>query len=168
MVSRRTLRNVPFGRDVAVAYAIVVALSLPKFVPFQPVQIPPSLSIVAYDLVEVAAPPLTPYYPIAFPVFLYVIAIGSAGIARKFRSTDSEQSPWRQTLGGVRLVVGIVSLGFGAFVGGASDGRSPFVATDLRQDRPDRPDPGFERTDRSSARRAVRVDRPFRYPHYDR
>ena len=132
MVSRHTLRNALLGRDVAIAYALIVALYLLKFIPFQPVQIPPSL-IVAYDLVEVALPFLTPYYPIAFPLFLYVLAIGGAEIPRKLRGTDSEQTAWLQTLGGVCLIIGILSLGFGAFVGGPlvspTDNPTPLAIT---------------------------------------
>ena len=133
MVSRHTLRNALLGRDVAVAYAIIAALYLLKFVPFQPVQLPPYLLIVAYDLVEVALPLLTPYYPVAFPAFLYVLAIGGAGIARTLRGTDGEQSAWLQTLGGVCLLVGVLSLGFGAFVGGplvsSTDNPTPLAIT---------------------------------------
>ncbi len=133
MVSRRTLRNALFGRDVAIAYAILVALYLLKSVPFQPAQIPPYLLIVTYDLVEVAIPFLTPYYPIAFPLFLYVLAVSGAGITRRRRVPDSDQSAWLQTLGGVCLLVGILSLGFGAFVGGplvaSTDNPTPLAIT---------------------------------------
>ncbi|MDZ7745866.1 MAG: hypothetical protein U5K28_04845 [Halobacteriales archaeon] len=89
--------------------------------------------IVAYDFVEVALPFLTPYYPIAFPLFLYALAIGGAAITRKFRATDSQQSAWLQTLGRVCLIIGILSLGFGAFVGGPlvspTDNPTPLVIT---------------------------------------
>jgi len=133
MVSRHTLRKSLLSRDVAVAYTILVALYLLKFIPFQPVQIPPYLLIVAYDLVEVALPFLTPYYPVAFPLFLYVLAIGGAGLARKLRATDSGQTAWLQTLGGVCLIIGILSLGFGAFVGGPlvspTDNPTPLAIT---------------------------------------
>jgi hypothetical protein len=133
MVSRHTLRNILLGRDVAIAYALIVALYLLKFIPFQPVQIPPYLLIVAYDLVEVALPFLTPYYPIAFPLFLYVLAIGGAEITRRVRGTDSEQTAWLQTLGGVCLIIGLFSLGFGAFVGGPlvspTDNPTPLAIT---------------------------------------
>lgn len=133
MVSRRTLRNALLGRDVAIAYAIIVALYLLKFIPFQPTQIPPYLLIVAYDLVEVALPVLTPYYPIVFPLFLYVLAVGGASLTRIFRATDGQQSAWLQTLGGVCLIIGILSLGFGAFVGGPlvspTDNPTPLAIT---------------------------------------
>jgi hypothetical protein len=122
MVSRQPLRKILLGRDVAIVYALIVGLYLLKFIPFQPVQIPPHLLIVAYDMVEVAVPFLTPYYPIAFPLFLYVLAVGGAGITRKLRATDSEQSAWLEALGGVCLIISIFSLGFGAFVGG------PFIS----------------------------------------
>ncbi|MDG5777396.1 hypothetical protein VB779_21215 [Haloarculaceae archaeon H-GB11] len=133
MVSRHTLRKSLLGRDVAIAYAMLVVLYLLKFVPFQPVQIPPYLLIVTYDLVEVALPFLTPYHPIAFPLFLYVLAVSGAGITRKLRATDSDKSAWLQTLGGVCLLIGILSLGFGAFVGGPlvspTDNPTPLAIT---------------------------------------
>lgn len=133
MVPRQILRNGLFGRDVAIAYAIIVALYFLKFIRFQPVQIPPYLLIVAYDLVEVTLPFLTPYHPVGFPLFLYLLAIGGAGITRRLRTTDGEQGAWLQTLGGVCLIVGIVSLGFGAFVGGpvvsATDNPTPLAIT---------------------------------------
>lgn len=133
MVSRYTPRNALLGRDVATAYAIIVALYVLKFVPFQPVGIPPYLLIVAYDLVEVVLPFLTPYYPIAFPLFLYVLAVSGAGITRRLRDTDSAHSSWLQTLGGVCLVIGLLSLGFGAFVGGPlvspTDNPTPLAIT---------------------------------------
>lgn len=133
MVSRQTLRNTLLGRDVTIAYAIIVALYLLKFIPFQPVQIPPYLLIVAYDLVEVAIPFLTPYYPIAFPLFLYVLAIGAAGITRKFPTTAGGQSAWLRVLGGVCLIIGLISLGFGTFVGGPlvspTDNPTPLAIT---------------------------------------
>jgi hypothetical protein len=132
MVSRRTLRNALLGRDVAIAYAVIVVLYLLKFVPFQPTQIPPYLLIVAYDLTEVAFPFLTPYYPIAFPLFLYVLAVSGAGITQKLRGTD-DQTAWLQTLGGVCLIIGLISLGFGAFVGGPlispTDNPTPLAIT---------------------------------------
>lgn len=133
MVSRQTLRNALFGRNVAIAYTIIVALYLLKSIPFQPVQIPPYLLIVAYDLVEVALPFLTPYYPVAFPSFLYVLAVGGAGIARALHAADGEQSAWLRTLGGVCLIIGVLSLGFGAFVGGPlvspTDNPTPLAIT---------------------------------------
>jgi hypothetical protein len=36
MLSRETRRNALFARDVVIAYAIIVALYLLKFIPFQP------------------------------------------------------------------------------------------------------------------------------------
>lgn len=133
MVSHHTLRKFLLGRDVAIAYTILVALYLLNFIPVQPVQIPAYLLIVAYDLVEVALPFLTPYYPIAFPLFLYVLAVAGAGLTRKLRTTDSEQAAWLQTLGGVCLLIGILSLGFGAFVSGPlvspTDNPTPLAIT---------------------------------------
>lgn len=111
MSSPNTLRNALVGRDVAIAFALIVALYLLKFILFQPVQVPPYLLIVAYDFVEVAIPVLTPYHPVAFPVFLYVLAIGgpespgqfdprTVGSHRGCRRSgasvsSSEPSPWR-------------------------------------------------------------------------
>ncbi len=133
MVSPRTLRKTLLGGDVAVAYAILVALYLLKFVPFQPTQIPPYLLIVAYDFVEVAVPILTPYYPVGFPLFLYLLAIVGAGVTRILRSGDNEQFAWYQTLGGVCLLIGTLSLVFGAFVGGPvvspTDNLTPLAIT---------------------------------------
>ena len=89
--------------------------------------------IVAYDLVEVVLPFLTPYYPLGFPLFLYVLALGGAYITRALRVTDDDRSAWLQTLGGVCLVIGILSLGFGAFVGGplvsSTDNPTPLATT---------------------------------------
>jgi hypothetical protein len=131
--SRGTRRNALFGRDVVIAYALIVALYLLKFISFQPGQIPPYLLIVAYDLVEVVLPFLTPYYPLGFPLFLYVLALGGAYITRALRVTDDDRSAWLQTLGGVCLVIGILSLGFGAFVGGplvsSTDNPTPLATT---------------------------------------
>ena len=133
MPSRGTRRNALFGRDVVIAYALIVALYLLKFVPFQPGQIPPYLLIVAYDVVEGVLPVLTPYYPLGFPLFLYVLALGGASITRALRVTDNDRSAWLQTLGGVCLVIGILSLGFGAFVGGplvsSTDNPTPLAIT---------------------------------------
>lgn len=133
MVPRQTLQKILLGRDVAIAYAILVALYLLKFIPFQPVQIPPYLLIVAYDLVEVALPLLTPYYLVAFPLFLYVLAVSGAGISQALRGSDDKQSIWLQTLGGVCLIIGLFSLGFGTFVGGplvsTTDNPTPLAIT---------------------------------------
>jgi hypothetical protein len=133
MVSRETLRDALLSRDVAIAYTGIVGLYLLKFVPFQPVQIPAYLLIVAYDLVEVTVPFLTPYYPVAFPAFLYVLAVVGATITRHLRATDSDHPVWLQILGGVCLIVSILSLGFGAFVGGPlvspTDNPTPLAIT---------------------------------------
>lgn len=62
-----------------------------------------------------------------------MLAISGAGITRKLRSTDSEQSPWLQTLEEVCLIIGVLSLGFGAFVGGSlvspTDNPTPLAIT---------------------------------------
>ena len=133
MVARRTFRKALLGRDVAVAYAVVVALYLMKVVGFQPFQIPAYLMIVAYDVVEVALPVLTPYYLVGFPLFLYLLAIVATGAVRWLRSSDGERPAWTQIAGGVCLVVGSLSLLFGAFVGGPlvspTDNPTPLAIT---------------------------------------
>ncbi len=62
-----------------------------------------------------------------------MLAIGGAEITRRLRGTDSEQTAWSQTLGGVSLIIGILSLGFGAFVGGPlvspTDNPTPLAIT---------------------------------------
>lgn len=125
--ARRTL----LGRDVAVAYAVVIALYLVRTVEFQPLQIPAYLLIVAYDVVEVVLPFLTPYYPLGFPLFLYLLALAGAGAARRLQSGDG--STVIRTVGGVCLVVGTISLLFGASIGGPlvtpGDNPTPLVIT---------------------------------------
>jgi hypothetical protein len=132
MVTRQAVRKVLLGWDVAVAFAVLIALYLVRFVRFQPLQIPAYLLIVAYDIVEVIIPILTPYYPIGFPLFLYLLAIIAAGAARWWRSGAGE-SDWTQIVGGVCLVVGVLSLLFGAFVGGtlisSTDNPTPLAIT---------------------------------------
>lgn len=117
MVTRQTGRKSLFGRDVAVAYAVIVALYLVRFVRFQPLQIPAYLLIATYDIVEVLLPILTPYYPVGFPLFLYLLALVGTGAARWLRS-DGTEPAGIQMVGGVCLVIGVLSLLFGAFVGG--------------------------------------------------
>lgn len=133
MAPRRTLRKGLLSRSVAIAYAIVVALYLLKFVRFQPVQIPPHLLIVAYDFVEGTLPFLAPYYHIGFPLFLYALAVIGAAITRRLHSGDGERSVWLRTLGGVCLVIGASSLAFGAVVGGPvvapTDNPTPLAIT---------------------------------------
>lgn len=135
MVTRKEIRQALLGRDVAVAYAIIVALYALKFVRFQPVQIPPYLLIVAYDFVEVAIPVLTPYHPIGFPLFIYVLAVVGAGIARSFRPDTREDISWLRIAGGICLIVGSISILFGAFVGGPlvspTDNPTPLAITGL-------------------------------------
>jgi|AntRauTorcE11898_2_1112593.scaffolds.fasta_scaffold02036_3 hypothetical protein len=118
MVTRQTVRSVLLGRDVAVAYAGIVALYLVRVVGFQPSQIPAYLLIVAYDLVEVMLPVLTPYHPIGFPLFLYLLAIIGAAAARWLRPDDGDESSLMQVAGGVCLLVGLLSVLFAALVGG--------------------------------------------------
>lgn len=133
MVTLRTARRVFLGRDVAFAYAVVVALYLVRLVEFQPLQIPAYLLIVAYDVVEVLVPILTPYHPIGFPLFLYLISIVGAAVARRLRSDERSESDWLQSAGGICLVIGTLSLVFGAFVGGPiiapSDNPTPLAIT---------------------------------------
>lgn len=133
MVTRQTVRKALLGRGVAVAYAVLGALYLVRFVKFQSFQIPAYLLIVAYDVVEVMLPILTPYHPVGFPLFLYLLAIIGAGAARWLRSDEGEESAWTQIAGGVCLVVGVLSLLFGAFVGGPlispADNPTPLAIT---------------------------------------
>jgi hypothetical protein len=118
MVSKRSLKRTLLGRDVAVAYAVVMALYLVRYVEVQPLQIPAYLLIVAYDVLELALPVLTPYYPVGFPLFLYVVAVAAASASRWLRAGENGSPGWIRTVGGVSLVVGTLSLLFGAFVGG--------------------------------------------------
>lgn len=133
MDTRRTIGRALAGRDVAIAYGVVVALYVVRYAGFQPVQIPAYLLIVAYDVVESALPVLTPYHPVGFPVFLYVVAVAGAGLARQVRPDEGGAAGWRTAVGGVCLVVGAVSLAFGAFVGGPivapADNPTPLAIT---------------------------------------
>lgn len=133
VVSRVALRRGLLGREVAVAFAIIAALYLVRFVRFQPLQIPAYLLIVAYDVVELALPVLTPYHSVGFPVFLYGLAVVGARAARLVRSDDSEGRTMPLAGGGVCLVVGTISLVFGAFVGGPlvspTDNPTPLAIT---------------------------------------
>lgn len=133
MITRGTLRRTLLGRDVAIAYAVIIALYLVRGVRFQPLQIPAYLLIVAYDVVEVVLPFLTPYYPVGFPFFLYLLAIVGAGAARWLQSRDENRSTVIRTVGGVCLVIGTISLLFGASVGGPlvapTDNPTPVVIT---------------------------------------
>lgn len=133
MVTRQTVKHVLLGRNVAVAFAVIVVLYLIRFIRFQPLQIPAYLLIVAYDLVEVALPVLNPYHPIGFPIFLYLLAIVGAGAARWLQSDSKEEPVWVRTIGGVSLVVGVLSLLFGVFVGGPiaspTDNPTPLAIT---------------------------------------
>ena len=133
MVTRGTFRRSLLGRDVAVAYAVIVALYVVRFVDVRPFQIPAYLLIVAYDVVEVLFPILTPYYPVGFPLFLYLLAIVGAGLARSLRSGDDGASTGIRAAGGVCLVVGSLSLLFGSYIGGPlvspTDNPTPLVIT---------------------------------------
>lgn len=125
-------RRILLGREVAIAFAVIAVLYLVRFIRFQPLQIPAYLLIVAYDLVEVALPVLAPYHPVGFPLFLYLLAVVGAGAARRLR-TGEEGTAWGRSIGGVALVVGTISLAFGAFVGGplvsATDNPTPLAIT---------------------------------------
>lgn len=111
-------RRVLVGREVAIGFAVLAALYYARFIRFQPLQLPAYLLIVGYDLVELALPILDPYHGVGFPVFLYVLAILGAGAARGLRAGGETGSAWTRTLGGVALVIGMLSLVFGAVVGG--------------------------------------------------
>lgn len=118
MGTRQTVKQAFLGRDVAVAFAVIAALYLLRVVRFQPLQIPGYLLIVAYDFVEVVLPVLTPYYPVGFSLFLYLLAISAAGSARWVQSGSEKEALWIRTVGGVCLIVGLLSLSFGVVVGG--------------------------------------------------
>lgn len=133
MDTRGTLRQALLGRDVAVAYAVIIALYLVRFVRVQALQIPAYLLIVAYDVVEVALPILTPYHPVGFPLFLYLLAVVGAGAARWLQSGDEDGSTVLRIVGGVCLIVGSLSLLFGGFIGGPlvspTDNPTPLAIT---------------------------------------
>lgn len=133
MDTYRTIQRVFLGRDVAIAFAVVVALYLVRYVGVQALQIPAYLMIVAYDLVEVALPFLTPYHPVVFPIFLYVLAIVGAAAARWHQANDGDDTPLGRTIGGVLLVVGSLSVLFGVLIGGPlvspSDNPTPLAVT---------------------------------------
>lgn len=126
-------RRALVGREVAIAFAVLAVLYYVRYIRFQPLQLPAYLLIVGYDLVELALPVLDPYHRIAFPVFLYLLAILGAGTARGLRTGSDDSSTWMRTLGGVSLVIGILSLLFGAVVGGplvsSTDNPTPLAIT---------------------------------------
>lgn len=132
MVTSSTLRRTFLGREVAIGFGIIAALYLVRVIRFQPLQIPAYLLIVAYDVVEVAVPFLTPYHPVGFPVFLYLLAVLAAALARG-AGTSEDRIHWRRSAGGVCLLVGTVSLVFGAFIGGPlvalADNPTPLAIT---------------------------------------
>lgn len=115
------------------AFTVIAALYLIRFVRFQPLQIPAYLLIVAFDFVEVGLPVLTPYYPIAFPLFLYLLAIIGGALARWLRADAQEDGTVPRSVGGVCLLVGMISLAFGAMVGGPliapTDNPTPLAIT---------------------------------------
>ena len=133
MRSRPTFQRVFLGREVAVAFVVIAALYLIRFVRIQPLQIPAYLLIVSYDIVEVALPVLTPYHPIAFPLFLYLLAIVGGALARGLRADAGKDGAIPRSVGGVCLIVGSISLAFGAYVGGPliapADNPTPLVIT---------------------------------------
>lgn len=133
MVTRNTVRHALLGRDVAVAFAVIAALYMVRFIRFQPLQIPAYLLIVAYDFIEVGLPILNPYHPVGFPIFLYLLAVIGVGAARWLQSGSNKESIWPRTIGGVSLIVALLSLLFGAFVGGPiispTDNPTPLAIT---------------------------------------
>lgn len=133
MATHRTLRHTLLSRDVAIAYAVIIVLYLMRGIRFQPLQIPAYLLIVAYDVVEVVLPFLTPYYPVGFLLFLYLLAIIGAGAARWLQSEGKNRPTVIRTVGGVCLVIGTISLLFGAYVGGPliapADNPTPLIIT---------------------------------------
>ena len=133
MVTRPSLHRTLLGRDVAVAFATLGALYLVRFVDVQALQIPAYLLIVAYDTIEMALPMVTPVYVIGFPLFLYLLAVVGAGAARAFQPNDETGRAWVSAIGGVFVLIGIISLLFGAFVGGPlvaqTDNPTPLAIT---------------------------------------
>lgn len=133
MVTRPALRNALLGRDVAVAFATLGALYLVRFVEVQALQIPAYLLIVAYDTIEMVFPIVTPFHVIGFPLFLYLLAVVGAGAARAFQPDDETDGVWVRAIGGVFVLIGIISLLFGAFVGGPlvapADNPTPLAIT---------------------------------------
>lgn len=133
MVDRTVVRRVLLGREVAVAYAVLVGLYLVRTIRVQAVQIPAYLLIVAYDVVEVALPVVTPYHPVGFPVFLYLLAVAGAAATRRFTADTGSGWGGLRAAGGGCLVVGLISLAFGAMVGGPvvapTDNPTPLAIT---------------------------------------
>lgn len=133
MTDADRLARALLGRDVAVAYGVVVGLYLVRHVRLQPLQIPAYLLIVSYDLVEASAPAIAPYHPVGFPIYLYLLAVVAAGASRSVRPAGPGARSWAGVLGGVCLVVGALALGFAALVGGplvaAHDNPTPLAIT---------------------------------------
>lgn len=128
-----TVTRTLFGRHVATAYAVIVALYLVRHVRFPPVQLPAYLFIVVYDLVEVSLPVITPYHPIGFPLFLYLLAVVVGAVTRWARAESGEPPDWSRVAGGVSLVVAALSLLFAVVVRGplvsATDNPTPLAIT---------------------------------------
>lgn len=133
MANTLNYRRALIGWEVAIAFAVLAVLYLVRYIRFQPLQIPAYLLIVAYDLVEVALPMLNPYHPFGFPIFLYLVAIVGAGAARRLQTNAGDKNAWIRTVGGVALVIGVLSLLFGIFVGGPivspTDNPTPLAIT---------------------------------------
>lgn len=133
MVSLERVRRALLGRDVAVAFAVLGALYVGRSIRVQALQIPAYLLIVAYDAVEMALPVLTSVHAVGFPVFLYALAVVAAGATRRVRSGNGTGAVWAPSVGGVSLVVGVLSLLFGAMVGGPvvsrTDNPTPLAIT---------------------------------------
>lgn len=132
MAARRPLGGILLGREVVVAYVLIVALYLGRALRVRPLQIPASLLISAYDIVEAAFPVLTPYYPLGFPLFLYLLALLGAGTARWLQADEEVSTPSR-IVGGVCLIIGVLSLLLGGVVGGplvsSTDSPTPLAVT---------------------------------------
>lgn len=135
MGARKTVRRILFGHDVAVAYAVILALYVVSGIRVQVLQIPAYLLIATYDLVEVVLPFLTPYHVVGFPVFLYLVAVVGAGMTRWFRSGPQHESVDLRAVGGVCMVVGVLSILFGGLIGGPvvapTDNPTPLAITGL-------------------------------------
>lgn len=133
MGTRLGFRRALLGREVTIAFSVLAVLYLLRYIRFQPLFMGAYLLIVAYDLVEAALPVLNPFHQIGFPLFLYLLAVIAAGVCRGLRVEDDNKSASIRTLGAVSLIVGVLSVLFGAFVGGPlvspTDNPTPLAIT---------------------------------------
>lgn len=119
------------GREVMIAYGVLAVLYLVRVVGFTPIQLPAYLLIASYDVIERALPVITAYYAVGFPLYLYGLAVIGGALARVIRSDGD--AAWLCVVGGVCLVIGSISLLFGAMIGGPlfapTDNPTPLAIT---------------------------------------